>query len=118
MNNNHSKINQVNALMIKTAGFEEYLGEYKACIFDADCGEPTMWGFAIIKYLGPTKFFELKKKEILECAGQRLWFVIRKYLTKQEAIEKYGEITNEEYGPRGGHISVTYGSKRFLTKLK
>src|SRR3990170_6375432 len=106
MDNNHSEIKQVNELMIKTAGFEEYLSEYKACIFDGACNEPIMWGFAIIKYLGAKNFSELKKKEILECAGTGLWFVIRKYLTKQEAIDKYGEITNEEYGPRGGHISV------------
>jgi len=38
-------------------------------------------------------------------------------LTRNEAIEKYGEITDMKIGPRGGHRSVTYGDKMFLCKL-
>jgi len=41
--------------------------------------------------------------------------VIIKTLTRQKAIEKYGVITEEIFGARGGWKSVTFGQKKFLS---
>jgi hypothetical protein len=38
-----------------------------------------------------------------------------KMLTRSKAIELYGEITNEEFGPRGGWKSVTFGDTKFIS---
>lgn len=43
--------------------------------------------------------------------------LIDKFLTRDEAIKKYGEITDEEYGTRGGWKSVTFGETKFNHKL-
>ena len=36
--------------------------------------------------------------------------------TGDNAIKKYGKITNEELGPRGGFRSVTFGDKKFISR--
>jgi hypothetical protein len=43
------------------------------------------------------------------------WFLITRKLTREEAIQKYGPISDEEIGPRGGWKSVTFGSTRFCS---
>ena len=42
------------------------------------------------------------------------WFLITKWLTVNEAIQKYGPITHETLSSRGGFI--TFGKTRFLSK--
>ena len=37
-------------------------------------------------------------------------------LTREEAIEKYGLVTNEDFGPKGGWKSVTFGTTKFISK--
>lgn len=51
----------------------------------------------------------------IECAYPN-WFLITKTLTRDEAIKKYGPMTAEDVGPRGGWRSVTFGNKKFLSK--
>lgn len=100
----------------KPEGYEYDLSEYKACIFDAYCGEPTMWGFEIVNHLGEERFSKLYDYGSLECLGKGKWFLIKKKLTRAEAIEKYGEVTNVDLGPRGGFRSITFGSTTFLER--
>jgi hypothetical protein len=87
-------------------------------IEDGWCGEPIGWGFRITRHLGEERFRELAKFGNLEClssSGQ--WVVMTRKLTREEAAQKYGEITNEEFGPRGGWRSVTFGDKKFINDL-
>lgn len=100
----------------KPKGYESDLGEYGSQLYDGVCGEPTMWGFRIITRLGDERFHALHEFGDLECVYPD-WFLITKKLTREEAINKYGEIADEEFGPRGGWKSVTFGDKRFISKI-
>lgn len=98
----------------KPVGYEQYLGEFKPCFFDPNNGECVAWGFEIVVRMGKEKFNELRSevKDWVEYGGPN-WFVIVKVLGRREAIEKYGAVTYEERGPRGGWRSATFGSKNF-----
>jgi hypothetical protein len=92
-------------------------GSYDICIHDGYCGEPIGWGFRLHRYLGETQWAEAGKYGELVFGGELgKWLLITKWLTPSEAIEKYGDVTEIERGPRGGFRSVVYGGKRFLSK--
>jgi hypothetical protein len=95
--------------------FEQFLSSYGPQLFDSCCGEPTKWGFKIVKRCSDLEFELLGMFGELECCYPS-WFLITKKLTRDEAIQKYGEQTNIELGPRGGFRSVTFGNKTFLFK--
>jgi len=102
-------------------GYEDCLSEFGPQIYDAYCGEPIGWGFEIKKRIGDERFNALGKLGELKCVNDShtlspSWYLITKKLTRQEAIEKYGDVTDEEYGPRGGWKSVTFGKKKFISK--
>ncbi len=100
---------------LKPAGYEDVLSDYKACLFDGWCGEPVGWGFELVERIREERFEALGKRGKLECAYPK-WFLIAKSLTRDEAIRKYGPVANEEFGPRGGWKSVTFGDKKFLSR--
>lgn len=102
-------------LQTKPTGYENDLSEYKACLFDSSSGEPVAWGFEIVRRLGQERFDALRQYGSLECSYPK-WFLIVKTLTRAEAIEKYGPLTSEEFGPRGGWRSATFGTKKFIWK--
>ncbi len=96
-----------------------YLGTYGACFYDSWCGEPVSWGYEVVKRVdNPEYWKELYNYGDLECSHGSFsrWFLVTKNLTREEAIEKYGEVTDEEYGVRGGFKSITFGDKRFISK--
>ena len=101
----------------KPSGFENYLSEYGIVLFDGYCGEPVGWGFKIISYLGEDLFRELGKYGRLECIDgfKSSWALVTKTLNHEEDIERYGSITNEIFGPRGGWKSTTFGNKKFVS---
>ena len=102
----------------KPKGFENDLSEFRAVMSDSGCGEPIAWGFEIINTLGIERFDLLKNICNLECIYPN-WFVVTKYLTIEEAIQKYGEITHIERGPRGGFkYMILGGNKTFYSKLQ
>ena len=103
----------------KPKGYEGSLSDFKPCIFDGNCGEPVMWGFAITKHLGEPEFSNLKKYGELVCSKgyQSSWFLITKKLTRENAKKKYGPKVADEYGPRGGWKAVTFGEKRFISEV-
>jgi hypothetical protein len=92
--------------------FEDCLGPFGPQLFDGWCGEPIGWGFKITKHVGEERWGKLGEHGSLECAYPS-WFLITKKLTREEAIEKYGPVTDEELGPRGGWKNVTFGEKKF-----
>ena len=97
------------------AGYENDLAPYAPCLFDSACGEPVAWGFKILRRLGDDRFNALAQFGKLECSYPH-WFLIVKELTREEAVAKYGAISAEEFGPRGGWKSITFGDKKFLSK--
>lgn len=101
--------------MDKPKGYESFLSKYKPCLFDSYCGEPVGWGFEIKKRMPEDMFNGLRQFGSLECIYPT-WFLITKYLTRREAIEKYGDVTEEDRGPRGGFRSITFGKKTFMRK--
>jgi hypothetical protein len=100
------------------SGFEMDLSPFGSQLYDSYCGEPTHWGFKILTHLGEERWGQLCHKVIkMECSYPN-WYAITKILSRSEAIKKYGEVTDEEFGPRGGWRSVTFGGKtRFLSRV-
>lgn len=96
----------------KSEGFEKELGAYGAVMFDPYCGEPVGWGFRLLRHMGEERFNKLQDFGELECLYPD-WYLVVKKISREQAIELYGEITAEEFGPRGGWRSITFGSKKF-----
>jgi hypothetical protein len=91
-----------------------FMGPHGA-LNDSLSGEPVGWGWPVIGRMGEELWNEAQGY------GQMVydhgaWYLIHRVLTREEAIKKYGPITNEEYGPRGGWRSVTFGSTMFKHK--
>jgi hypothetical protein len=96
------------------AGYADDLNGYGPCIFDN--GEPIGWGFRVARHLSDERFEALRKHGALECISMGQWALVVKWLTIDEAIEKYGKVTNEDRGPLGGFRSVTFGTKTFYNR--
>ena len=103
--------------MNKPAGYENDLGPYTELMVDSSCGETISWGFPIQRHLGD-RFNALGEHGKLQCLRAGSWALVTKRLTHEEAIEKYGEVTEQPTGPLGGWRSITYGSTRFLSRLE
>ncbi len=101
--------------MKKPKGFETFLSDYKPCVFDSYCGEPVGWCFAITKNMSDEEFQALGKFGKLECLRPR-WYLITIWLTREDAIAKYGKETAREVGARGGIKTITFGSTTFMRK--
>lgn len=83
-------------------------------MYDSNCDEPVLWGFKIIKYMSDEKFNELKSLGKLMCIGIGEWYHIEKHLTRDEAIEKYGSVTNENIVKPRKNSTITFGNKTFF----
>ena len=115
----------------------QYLSRYGPQIYDAWSGEPIGWGFKIIKRMPlKTKEFgmlqtygdvehihfdptavENPSHEICLGSLERNFFIIDKWLTIDEAIEKYGPIIDEWRGPfEDDFRSITFGNTTFMSK--
>ena len=95
---------------------KEYLSNsYKEQLFDSYSGECTGWGYKIMKHCGDEIWKELSQLGSLECAYPN-WFLILKKLTVDEAVEKYGQVTEVETGVRGGFKTATFGTCKFCSK--
>lgn len=100
----------------KPKGYESMLSDYQVVAVDAFCGEPVAWGFKIIAHLGEELFENLRQYGSLKCIDMGKWVLVVKSLTRAEAEEKYGPVTEEIFGPRGGWKSVTFGEKKFSSE--
>lgn len=104
--------------MSKLEDFKDFLGQFGVVVVDSASKEPVAWGYPITGQLGERHFEELKKTaEVAYNHKDKNWVVVTEKLTDQAAIEKFGPITNVEYGPRGGWKSITFGSTRFTSSL-
>lgn len=89
-----------------------HLWPYKACLFDSWCWEPVSWWYPILKHLWDDLWQEVSKLGKMECCYPK-WFLITKSLTRQEAIEKYGEQKEIERWPRWWFKTITFWEKKF-----
>jgi|GEM_PF-2836846 len=93
------------------------LSSYGPLCFDGgSCDKVYAWGYKILHHLGEERFNSLGKYGQLICLSMGNWALIVKWLTPEEAVEKYGPITHQQFGPQGGWRSVTYGSTQFTAK--
>ena len=99
----------------KPKGYENVLSAYGAQILDGVSGEPLGWGFEILSHLGDEGFNALREFGTLECLYPD-WFLITKKLTFQDAIKKYGKVTQLIVGPKGGWRSITFGKTKFIAR--
>ena len=102
---------------MKPEGFEDCLSGYEPLIWDSSSIEVVAWGFKIICHLSKERLAQLETHGDLKYSSlNRRFNLVMRWLTRQEAIELYGPVTNEELGPRGGWRSVTFGEKKFVSK--
>lgn len=100
----------------KPEGYVNDLADYGPVLFDGWCGEPVAWGFKIKHHLGD-RFNALSAFGSLVCLGAPgAWALVVERLTREQAVVKYGAVTEEERGPRGGFRSITFGTTKFLSR--
>lgn len=104
----------VQEIFLPPEGYEDALGSYGPVLFDGYCGEPVGWGFPIKRWLSEETFRGLGAYGRLECLRPGEWVLVVRWLTEEEAVQKYGSVTKTEVGPRGGFRSITYGDKKFV----
>src|SRR5690348_13026377 len=72
-----------------------YLGSYEAFLFDSWCGEPIAWGRrGSVTRIGEKLFDEIGaygEWHFIQPHGP--WVLVHRWLTPDEAREKYGRIT-------------------------
>jgi hypothetical protein len=101
-------------ISLMPSDLREFFGPYGPQLFDSYCGEPVAWGHAVRARMGEERWIQASEFGQLECDhASGSWFLITKWLTLDEALRQYGEVTAIETGPRGGFRSVTYGSWPF-----
>ena len=98
----------------KPRGFEKYLGDYEAIVFDEECGEPVGWGFEIVGEMSEERYDALKHIFTIEFGPPASVLVLR--LGCKEATEKYGAPGPTERGPRAGFVSLTFGETKFTSR--
>lgn len=111
-----TKINDVTEALPED--LKEYLGSFGPQAYDAYCGEPVGWGYKIVKHCGDEIWSRLSKfgeQVCLHGSYDTTWVLITRKLSREEAETLYGSVTNEEFGPRGGWKSVTFGDKKFAS---
>jgi len=98
----------------KPEGYEEYLSDYGEQLYDGYSEKPVGWGFEVIKKMPLNQYEKLKTLgEMAYPPNKRV--LITKKLSREDAIKQYGNITNEEIGPRNGWKSITFGETKFLS---
>lgn len=117
------ELNNIRDILLK---YKEYLGEYGPIQRDPNCNEFVGWGHQLVKHMGETLYWQMYG-EVSKVGGGRVtrlnsgmhapYGIVLKELTRDEAIAKYGPITDEAFGPQGGFKSVTFGSTKFTSKM-
>jgi hypothetical protein len=104
----------------KPAGHEEDLGDYAPLLRDSACGETIAWGFPILSQIVDGRFDALRQHGRVECLDEADgggYGLVMRELTHEEAIRKYGPVTERDTWPGGEWGSIVYGRTRFLSKL-
>lgn len=104
------------SVTIRPGGYELDLSSFQPCLYDSCAGEAVAWGFKLIRRMSDERFQSLHQYGELHCTYPD-WFLITRKLTRVEAIARYGDVSDEKFGPRGGWKSVTFGTKRFCSQF-
>lgn len=88
----------------------EYLSEKQFDLTDSWSGKPVA-KYRIVRDM-PSELFGQNRDKMV-CLTPGVWGYVDSIVTREECIELYGPITEEEYGPRGGWKSVTFGTTKF-----
>ena len=91
---------------------ELYLSEELYELKDIYSGKPVAY-YRIQQRRIPEDIFSENTHKLVYSIECNKWLYIVRKVTREECIKLYGPITNEEYGPRGGWKSVTFGTTRF-----
>ena len=94
---------------------KDMFGEYRPVVFDGYCGEPIGWGHRPNRYLEKPEFEEARKYGEWTYIND-VWCLVTKKITKKEALEKYGPVSELKVGPQGGFRSVNYGEHTFFCR--
>ena len=90
----------------------DYLSEQTYELNDAICGKPVAYVRTQTSRI-PEELFTENFEKMVYTNSNNMWVYIERKVTREECIKLYGEITDEEYGPRGGWKSVTFGKTKF-----
>ena len=108
-------VDTAQAPLAPPSGFEDSLSRYGPVLRDGQCGEVIAWGFRITQRIGDARWAELGRHGDLECVYPK-WVLVVKWLSRQEAEAKYGPVTDEVFGPRGGWKAITFGETQFCAR--
>jgi len=92
---------------------KDYLSEKTYELFDGMSGKPVAYYKSQTKRI-PEELFNQNFNKMYYSNSGGAWIYIERKVTREECIKLYGEITNEEFGPRGGWKSVTFGTTKFI----
>lgn len=103
---------------VKPEGYEKTLSDFDVVARDSSSNEPIAWGFTIISKMDEERFTSLRSSHDVVCFGGTppRWVVVSKWLTAEEAVERYGAVTKIVNGPRGAWKSTTYGATTFTSR--
>jgi len=89
-----------------------YLSEkvYELC--DSWSGKPIAY-YRVQTSRIPEELFNENFDRMYYSNGNNEWLYLERKVTRGECVELYGDITEEEFGPRGGWKSVTFGKTKF-----
>lgn len=99
---------------------DDYFSDITHTFNDDFCNEPIMVARKMkVKHIPSTIMTKLKNDNMVIYVSGHGWVFIEEKITREDAIEKYGEITKEEHGYNGNNSwkSVTFGKTRFTTPL-
>jgi hypothetical protein len=98
----------------------KYLGPYSACVFDTLSGECVAWGHTVNRSASKEILDQLKEHGemayLLNNQLEKVWCLITRSLTIEEAINRYGKIKKIQVGSRGGYKTITFGNTTFKSR--
>lgn len=108
---NINELNRINSITDYKNFFSDKISE----LLDLECKKPFAFGYKMKDKCSLEIFEKIKKENDTEFYDGAI-YIIHKRLSRIEAIELYGDITNEEIGPKGGWKSITFGNTKFTHK--
>ena len=93
---------------------ENYLSGEVYEMKDPHSGKPIAYFKTQVERM-PEEVFNKNRHNMVYSNTNNTWLYLVKKVTREECIELYGPITNEEYGIRGGWKSVTFGKTKFVS---
>lgn len=90
----------------------DYLSTETYDLLDSWSGKP-IGSYRLLRNM-PSDMFNQNRHKMF-CISVGIWGYLDKVITRDECVKLYGEITHEEFGPRGGWKSITFGTTKFIS---